>query len=203
MKILNLIFVISSLGVRGQISNKSGGAQSADTLQKKEATLENRYPSLEKASPKAKVLMPDEWYYSPIDDLAPFGNDNAADTYASFYEWRKNNQSGSPKAFLLAHFKQWNYPNLDLESTDYNTFKSFLQSDQLGSRYLFGMDASIIATALGQLYLEGKIDFDIREFAVKAIKRESLPEILNTWQDLKQTRQKRLNDFKEILDKCK
>jgi len=166
-------------------------------------TSENLYPSLGNASTKAKLLMNEDWYYSPIDDMAPFGSDDAADTYTSFYNWRKNNKNGSPKTFVLSHFQYWNYPALNLESTDYNSFKSFLEKKQLGTRLLFGIDAAIIATAFGQLYLEGKIDDDINEFARKAITRELLPEILNTWHELKPIRQKRLKDFTQILDACR
>lgn len=158
------------------------------------------YPSLEKAHPKAKLLMNEEWYYSPIDDMAPFGSDDAADTYAYFQDWRQANKNASPKAFILNHFQHWGYPQIDLETTDYNKIKSFLEQNELGSRFLFGMDAAIIATALGQLYMEGKIDSDIKGFAKTAIQRELLPPILNRWEDLKPMREKSLNNFLHILE---
>ena len=60
------------------------------------------------------------------------------------------------------------------------------------------MDAAIIATALWQLYLEGRIDSDIKEFAQVGIKRELLPELLNTWEKLRPQRENTLLSFKVI-----
>jgi uncharacterized protein YfeS len=174
---------------------------SIDSIQSPTTIMNDIYPSLEKAHPNARILMNDEWYYSPIDDMAPFGSDDAADTYTYFYEWRPTNKSASIKKFILDHFQHWGYPQIDLETTDYEKFKPFLEQNELGDRLLFGMDAAIIATALGQLYLEGKIDQDIKAFAKTAIKRELQPQILNTWDELKLVREKRLNDFIRILEK--
>jgi uncharacterized protein YfeS len=163
--------------------------------------IQEQYPSLQNAHPKAQALMNEVWFYSSIDDMAPFGSDDAADTYAYFKEWRPNNRKASPKTFVLHHFKRWGYPYVDLETTDYKQIEPFLNQNELGSRFLFGMDAAIISTAFGQLYLEGTIDADIRAFAKTAIQRQLLPEILNKWQDIKVAREKRLREFLDILEK--
>ena len=72
-----------------------------------QTTMDDIYPSLEKSHPKAKALKNKDWYYDPVNDMAPFGSDDAADTYAYFYEWRQSNKSGSPKTFVLNHFNNW------------------------------------------------------------------------------------------------
>ncbi|HYH14308.1 MAG TPA: hypothetical protein VD794_03755, partial [Flavisolibacter sp.] len=145
-----------------------------DTESLPAVSMSEGYPSLFNGHPKAQSLMNEAWYYSPVDDMAPFGSDDAADTYAYFKEWRSNNPQTSPKAFLLQHFKRWGYPLFDLETTEYENIKPYLEQSELGSRLLFGIDAAIVATAFGQLYLEGKVDAGMKALAKKAIQRQLL-----------------------------
>jgi uncharacterized protein YfeS len=203
MRTLTAIISLWMLTACGEARSKKVtviAPSSVDSIQSATTIMNNIYPSLENAHPNTRVLMNDEWYYSPIDDMAPFGSDDAADTYAYFYEWRQTNKKASIKKIILNHFLHWGYPQSDLETTDYEKFTPFLEQNELGDRLLFGMDAAIIAAAIGQLYLEGKIDPDIKAFARTAIKRELQPQILITWNDLKPMREKRLNDFIYILD---
>jgi uncharacterized protein YfeS len=183
MKYLSTIFILLTLSTFGQ---SNANAMS--------------YPSFENANARAKLLMNEEFYFSTIDDFAPFGSDDAADTYSAFYEWRQSHKNESLKSFILDHLQHWGYPLFDMESTDFIVLKPYLKQNDLGSIYMFGIDASIISTAFGQLYLEGNIDLDIRDFAKKAITREQLPEILNLWNKNKIHRQETLTKMSNILN---
>jgi uncharacterized protein YfeS len=201
--ILSLLFIFSLWACGQSNTNPANKIEPPHSLQEKspaQTSMNNNYPSLQNAHPLAQKLMNEPWYYSPIDDMAPFGSDDAADTYAAFADWRTNNSSGNTRQFILVQIQSMGYPPINLESVDLNEIKTYILKDELGSRYLFGLDASIISTALGQLYLEGKIDNDLKSLARKAIERELQPDLINRWEGLKEIRKKRLADFLRILD---
>jgi uncharacterized protein YfeS len=54
--------------------------------------VEEYYPSPETAHPKAKALLTKDYYWSAIDESGPFGNDDGADAFYSFREWRKKSK---------------------------------------------------------------------------------------------------------------
>jgi len=45
--------------------------------------------SLATAHPNAKVLMKEDFYWSPIDESGPFGSDAGSDAAYGFQKWRK------------------------------------------------------------------------------------------------------------------
>ena len=67
------------------------------------------------------------------------------------------------------------------------------------TRYMTGIDQSIVALAFGQLYLEGRIDNDIKELAIISINRELIPGILQLWGEYETTRKKNLNKLLLVL----
>ena len=140
-------------------------------------------PTFEKANPKAKVLLTEDFYFSLIDESAPFGNDDGADTYVGFKDWRQSHKNDNPKELLLKQIDYWGYPKFDLYETDIIKLIPYLKKSDLGGRYMSGIDAAIVAIAFGQLYLEGEVDKDFNELAKTAIKRQLLPEILTLWGD--------------------
>lgn len=160
------------------------------------------WPKKDKAHPAAQALMKDEWLFSTTDDNAPFGSDDGADTYASFFVWRKANPNANTRDFLQQHLAGWGYPSFDLSAKDYPALRSYLNENELSWRYLFGTDAAIIATAFGQLCLEGKLDKDLKEMALTAIERESVHEILQWWQEHRPEREKKLPQLKSILERA-
>lgn len=123
--------------------------------------------------------MNEEFYFSSTDETAPFGNDDGADTYASFKDWRQTHRSNSPKEFLLEQIDIWGYPKFDIYETDIEKLKPYLIADQINNQYMTGIDQSIVAIAFGQLYLEGTIDKDFKMLAKTSINRELLPKILS------------------------
>jgi uncharacterized protein YfeS len=138
-------------------------------------------PTIEKAHPTAKRLMDEEFYWSPIEETAPFGSDDGADTYAGFADWRLEHKSNSPKEYLLEHLTSWGYTPFNFNETDFKKLKPYIDSSPLARRFMIGTDAAIIAIAFGQLYLEGAIDKDFNKLAKTAIQRELLPEMKLLW----------------------
>lgn len=157
-------------------------------------------PTIDKAHPTAKQLMNEEFYWSPIEETAPFGSDDGADTYAGFADWRRTNKTNSPKEFLTEQIDSWGYPTFDLNETNIDKLKPYLKKTELGSRFMSGIDAAIVAIAFGQLYLEGTVNQDYKELAVTSIKRQLIPELLNLWGDTYQaTRETQLKKMLAVL----
>jgi|GEM_PF-3235487 len=72
-------------------------------------------------------------------------------------------------------------PTVQVRSDPTRSFeklKPYLEESFTGMRLMRGIDAAIVATAFGQLYLEGTIGSDIKELAKLSIERELLPEVL-------------------------
>ena len=85
--------------------------------------------------------------------------------------------------------------------TDIKKLTPYLKQNSLGSRYMSGVDAAIIAIAFGQLCLEGTVDKDFNELAKIAIKRQLNPELLVLWGDLyKVEREIKLQKMLAILN---
>lgn len=158
-------------------------------------------PSFAKAHSKAKELMTDEFYFSPIEETAPFGNDDGADTYASFKDWRKSHTADNPADFLFDQINEWGYPKFDIYEIDIKKLTPYLKESELSSRYMSGIDAAIIAIAFGQLYLEGTINEEFKATAKIALKRQLLPELLSLWGDTyRSTRVEHLKKMVAVLE---
>jgi uncharacterized protein YfeS len=171
------------------------------TIQKSLDTMDlDDWPTFEKAHPKAKVLMNDSFFFSPIKETAPFGSDDGADAYAGFSQWRTNHRIESPLVYLQELIIEWKYPQFDLQETDIEKLKPYLKQSDLGIQFMTGVDAAIVAIAFGQLYLEGTIDKDVLKLAKTSIKRELLPRILATWKEYKDERETNLKKLLHALD---
>lgn len=162
---------------------------------------DDNYPAIGKAHPNAKRLMNEHFFWSPIDETAPFGNDDGADAYADYTAWRKTHKKGHSIDFLQEEVAGWGYPAFDLRETDFDKLQPYLKQNSLGNRCMYGTDAAVIAVAFGQLYLEGTIDNDFKELARLSIKRELIPEILDSWgETYKVTRARQLRKMLAVLD---
>ena len=183
------VFILTACGQADNNSQK----QIKDTL--------DYSPTFDRAHVKAKALMNEDFYFSPIDETSPFGNDDGADTYASFKIWRVAHPKDDPADFLFAQINEWGYPKFDISETDINKLMPYLKDSDLGSRYMSGIDAAIISIAFGQFYLEGTITKSFKEKAIVAIKRQLISEILSLWGNTYKTeRESKLNKMLAVLN---
>jgi uncharacterized protein YfeS len=204
MKIIFACILIMSLPGCDQYpdNNKKSAAPTDSTTAIKNSNKMSDYtPSWDKAVPLAKKLMKEEFYFSPVDETAPFGNDDGADTYAGFKDWRQLNKDRMPKDYLVAQINKWDYPLFDLNETNLDKLKPYLNQSEMGSRFMSGIDAAIISIAFGQLYLEGTIDKEFNGIAKTAIRRELLPGLLALWGDTyKNKREAKLRQMLAALE---
>ena len=80
--------------------------------------MDNFEFSLKSAHPKAQALMTDEFYWSPIEESAPFGSDDGSDAAYGFRKWRLLNTTLSPVIYLNELVKRWQYPFFDYNEMD-------------------------------------------------------------------------------------
>ena len=99
--------------------------------------------------PRAQELMaPELW--DCVNEDAPFGSDEGADAYNEYRGWREQHPSA---------------PLVDCISWI---------GDESNYGDEFTYDATIIATVLGQLVDEGRIDLDAKPFARRAVQRQAV-----------------------------
>lgn len=95
------------------------------------ATQQNKYMDkfqfdFKSAHPKAQAVMTDEFYFSPIEETAPFGNDDGWDAAYGFKEWRLTNKSQSPVVYLKDLIERWQYPFFDYNEMDTTKIKAYI-----------------------------------------------------------------------------
>lgn len=164
--------------------------------------MEDYEISFKTAHPNAQKLMTDEFYWNPIEETSPFGNDDGHDAFYGFKEWRESNKTESPIIFLKELIKRWNYPTFDLNEMNEANLKKYISSNSLGKMTLTGQDNAIIAVGFGQFVLEGKIDEDLKTLTKIALKRELLPSIIGMWEtDYQKQRIKLLTKMLVTVDK--
>jgi len=204
MKPLLIAILLLTLTACGQTQDKSQKVLSSttvDTTNNQTKSMSEYSPTIDKAHPTAKGLMNEDFYWSPIEETAPFGSDDGADTYAGFKDWRQTHKTNNPKEFLMEQIDYWGYPTFDLNETNFEKLKPYLKRSDLGSRFMSGIDAAIAAIAFGQLYLEGTVDKDFKELAKTSIKRQLIPEMLSIWGDTyKATRETQLTKMLAVLN---
>ena len=179
----------------GQTNDKKQFANSTKTQ------MDNYELTPETAHPKAKKLMTEEFYWSPIEESGPFGSDDGSDAFYGFRQWRQTNKDTSPTVYLKELIEGWGYPPFDLNEMNEENLKKYISSNQIGAMTLTGQDNAIIAVGFGQFVLEGKIDEDIKTLTKTALKRELLPSIIGMWDgEYKKTRIEQLTKMLATVD---
>ncbi|RZK01836.1 MAG: hypothetical protein EOO46_19095 [Flavobacterium sp.] len=72
--------------------------------------------------------MTDEFYWSPIEETAPFGSDDGFDAAYGFRQWRLLNKSTSPLTYLKDLIEGWQYPFFDYNEMDTTKIKEYITS---------------------------------------------------------------------------
>jgi len=132
----------------------------------------------EQAHPRARELMVEPFFWDCVDERAPFGSDEGSDAYYEWRNWREENPSASLRDCL-----SW------ILNGELDAYNESLCSDEqierdlanpdgafLAEHYdMFTLDTTIIATGLGQLMDEGRIDTEAKPYVNVAIRRQMHP----------------------------
>lgn len=151
--------------------------------------------SLEAAHPAARMLLTEEFYWSPIEETSPFGSDDGADAFYQFKEWRESNPTASPFIFIEALLDDWGYSK-GPQPQDGEVEAYLLERSVLGTNNV------IIAVGFGQYVLEGKIDRDLHKRTIQSVEAECTPSRLSAFaDDYRDTRLEQLTILRRALDK--
>jgi uncharacterized protein YfeS len=126
--------------------------------------------------PKAAQILTDEFYWDCTDEFSPFGNDDGADTFTFFREWREEHSRDNPVRFLDEHLEGWQVINGHWDVVDADEAVKLIKENEFS---FFTRDNSIIAVAFGQILVDGKVHPEIKRRGLLAIERQLLPEINN------------------------
>lgn len=134
----------------------------------------------ETAHSRARELMVEDFFWDCIDELAPFGSDEGNDAYYEWRQWREENENAPLVAcfswILMDRLNEYN-ESLTTDECISNDIKDPRNAFLADEYDIFTLDTTIIASALGQLMDEGKIDNDAKPYVMVAIHRQLHPNI--------------------------
>ncbi|HEY6502542.1 MAG TPA: hypothetical protein VIZ28_01085 [Chitinophagaceae bacterium] len=152
--------------------------------------------SAKTAHPTASALMKEEWWWSPADDLSPFGNDDGADALYIYKDWRENNKNTKSSLFIYYLQKRWNMSFSHIN----NDSETDLPKIEKENTFYRNVDRAMMSLAFSQLVLEGKISPEFKNLAIKAIRRTKTEFGMNGMTDENKTEyRKRLDKMESIL----
>jgi len=158
--------------------------------------------SPETAHPRAKQLLSEEFYWSPVEESGPFGSDDGSDAFHGFVHWRQNDQGTSPTVFVEELIADWGYPPFDFNELDEGKLKDYMSSSPIGPRTLTGQDNAIIAVGFGQFVLEGRVDEDMKSMTKTALDRQLLPSMIAMWPgEYQKTRTEQLSQMRAVVER--
>jgi uncharacterized protein YfeS len=150
------------------------------------------------AHPAAVFTMTEEWYWDQADELSPFGNDDGSDALHLFKTWRHDHADEEPADFLPELENHWGISLAHMHSDK----EEDLEKTRNKNPYYTNMDQAIIGVAFGQLVLEGKISAQLKELALKAIRRTGSPFTMkNVSEDARAEYKKRLDHMNAVLNR--
>ena len=137
----------------------------------------------ELAHPRARELLVEDFFWDCADEEAPFGSDEGHDAYFEYRNWRKENPK-APLVDCLAWILEDQLDEYTLElCSDEQVRTDLAEPDEAfmaDSWDMFTLDATIIATAFGQLLDEGRIDSAAKPFVNVALTRQLHPDVVTS-----------------------
>lgn len=115
----------------------------------------------------------EDFYYDCGDEEAPFGNDDGAD---ALYELEDLIKSGNYEGKFLDLPRKivsdiWDFNYLDPENFNKEKIKKAIEEDKYS---LISTDQAIIAVALGEIKILGKIEPELKKTALSAMRRQKI-----------------------------
>lgn len=157
--------------------------------------------------PRAVKLADYEFFWNYLDELAPFGTEEAYLAFCELCDWLIDNPDTPIMECFIWILESWDIKIDDFDDRiieDENIQKIIYDLDFYDE--LMMLDFSIISTGFGQLILEGKIDSDVKNIIQLSILRQMnsrvLDEFLGNNEQWKYERYLYLQKLLEILEKA-
>jgi uncharacterized protein YfeS len=132
--------------------------------------------SKDQAHFRALELIPDDFFWDCVNELAPFGSDEGDTALAEFRDWRKKHPRATLEKCLIwviesvGEIKVKHYNDTIFDEAKVKT--QLADKDFDDQQYIYTLDISVISTAFAQLVDEGKIDVAAKPYVARALKRQ-------------------------------
>ena len=132
----------------------------------------------EHAHKRAIELIPEEFFWSCVDEFAPFGSDEGDMALSEFRCWKKSNPTLPTYECLkwtIESVGEMDIANYNKEMLDPVLIQKQVEDEEFDDeQYIFTLDISVIATGFGQLVDEGIIDEANKPLIQIAIDRQKV-----------------------------
>jgi uncharacterized protein YfeS len=141
---------------------------------------------IDHAHKRAIELIPEQFFWSCIDELAPFGSDEGDTALAEYRDWRKKNPimpTIECLKWVIEGVGEMGFEEYNVELLDRDRItKSILDKSFDDHQYIYTLDNSVIATGFAQLVDEGIIEAQNKPIIQLAIDRQMIwAELLENW----------------------
>lgn len=130
------------------------------------------------AHKRAIELIPEDFFWDCVDELAPFGSDEGDMALSEFREWKKSNPNVPTYECIkwtIESVGELNISDYNEKILDENLILTQMEDEEFDDQqYIFTVDISAIATGFGQLVDEGKIDERNKPLIQLAIDRQKV-----------------------------
>ena len=150
----------------------------------------------EDAHPKALEALTEAFFWDPNDLNSPLGGDTARDVIAALRDAVEATLVVRAITVLDEILARWEVANDSWDVVSEAEVQAIGEDDEFS---LLTRDEAILALAFGQIYVEGRVDAEVRRRALLAITRQNLPALLHGWGDKRLERALRLEKMREIL----
>lgn len=151
--------------------------------------------ALNTANPNAAALMKEDFFWSPTDPGAPFGNEPGSEAAYGFYSWRPSHLTTSSVIFLKDLLNSWHSRPLAWDELDTLKIAAYIID---GVPDLVIRDEAIVGVAFAQFVLEGKIDTQLKYDVTRTLQRELLPVVISQYGSLA-NQQQHIEKMKKLL----
>ncbi|EMY3559844.1 hypothetical protein AAIP53_002448 [Flavobacterium psychrophilum] len=160
----------------------------------------------ENSHQRAIELVPEDFFWSCVDELAPFGSDEGDTALSEFRDWRKRNPNVETYECLkwtIEGVSEQNISKYNEKILDRIEIEEKIADDDFDDQqYIFTVDISVIATGFGQLVDEGKIDLKSKPIIQLAIDRQKIWAELSTEWEHRKEYMENLNVLERVLNEA-
>lgn len=157
----------------------------------------------ENSHQRAIELIPEAFFWSGVDELAPFGSDEGDMALSEFRDWRKRNPNEEIYECLkwtIESVSEQNIATYNEKILDATEIKEKIEDENFDDQqYIFTVDISVIATGFAQLVDEGKIDLKNKPLIQLAIDRQKIWAKLSEHWEHRETYLENLNVLERVL----
>lgn len=153
--------------------------------------------SPETAHPNAARLLAEPFYWDVCDENSPFGSDRGAEALESYRAAIDEDAELDSSELLAELLEDWDVDRAFAEGIPDEELAHRLEREHF---HIFTYDDAVVALAFAELVFLGNASQDMAAAAIKCLKRQSTPEVLEFrgWSDPSE-RRSRCEEMIEVL----